>query len=105
MGFLKYIGRIFGFGYNNDVKECVQKIDALEQSAEEIRAQYDSMRIQLDQLTTSLNHLTTAHIQLINDMGVIYSSLKAVVEGNDHDSLSYSGVHYGSDDDDDPLPN
>ena len=105
MGFLKNIGRIFGFGYSDDVKECVRKIDVLENSAEEIRTQYDSMRIQLDQLTTSLNHLTTAHMQLINDMGIIYSSLKAVVEGTDHDSLSYSGIHYGPDDDDDPLPN
>ena len=105
MGFLKYIGRIFGFGYNDDVKECVQQIDTLEKRVEEIRAQSDAMRDQLEQITTSLNHLTTAYMQLNNDMGVIYSSLKAVVEDNDHDSFSHFGIHYGPDDDDDPLPN
>ena len=103
MGFFGYVGKIFG--YNGSVKEQNPRIIDLEKNVEELAAQSKSMRIQLDQLTATLNHLTIAHMQLVNDMGMIYSSLKSIVEGADQDPFSQSLLHYGIDDDDDPLPN
>ena len=103
MGFFGYVRRFFG--YNGSVKEHMPRIIALEKNVEDLADQTQSMRIQLDQLTATLSHLTIAHMQMVNDMGVIYSSLKAVVEGTDQDPFSHSILCYGIDDDDDPLPN
>jgi hypothetical protein len=103
MGFFQYVGRIFG--YNGNMKEQNQRIIALEKSVEELMIQSKSMRTQVDQLTSSFNHLTIAHMQLVNDMGIIYASLKAIAEGSDHDPYSLSMLGYGNDDDDGGLPN
>ena len=103
MGLFRYVGGIFG--YNGKMKEQNQRITALEKSVEELLAQSQSMRIQVDQLTASFNHLTVAHMQLVNDMGIIYSSLKAIAEGGDNDPYSLSMLGYGNDDDDGGLPN
>jgi len=86
------------------MKEQNQRIIALEQSVEALMIQSQSMRTQVDQLTSSFNHLTIAHMQLVNDMGVIYDSLKAIAEGGDNDPYSLSMLGYGNDDDD-GLPN
>ena len=87
------------------MKEQNQRIIALEKSVEELMIQSKSMRTQVDQLTSSFNHLTIAHMQLVNDMGIIYASLKAIAEGSDNDPYSLSMLGYGNDDDDGGLPN
>jgi hypothetical protein len=103
MGFFGYVGKIFG--YNGSVKEQNLRIIDLEKNVEDLVVQTKSLRVQLDQLTATLSHLTIAHMQMVNDMGMIYSSLKAIVEDVDQDPFSQSMLHYGIDDDDDPLPN
>tara|TARA_Y100000593_G_scaffold66562_1_gene122512 strand:- start:182 stop:493 length:312 start_codon:yes stop_codon:yes gene_type:complete len=103
MGFFGYIGKLLG--YNRKVNDKAQNNASLESRIEELNLQNKSMRTQIDQLTASLNHLTIAHMQLSSDMGVIYSSLKAIAENADQDPFSFSMLGYGNDDDDGGLPN
>jgi outer membrane murein-binding lipoprotein Lpp len=105
MEIIGYIKQILGYNTHMTAKH-IKRLDELEGNVKDLALQVKDLKETMDQISSVMTYISAMQLQLSQDIGIIYESLKNAFDtDSQEDPYGFPSLGWGNDDDDDPLPN